>query len=381
MKKLVLLTSAVILGLTSCSEDETMSVNSGRAIDFRAETASRGSETTTASITDFYVSAYKSGGTYFENLQYSKNSGTGYFESVRKEYWPQDGSTLSFVAYSPSSTALGGALSTADCTLAGFQPSPDVTRHVDFIYAKATGNRTDNEKDGVKLGFNHALSQVVVMAKNAGELTFEVAGIKIIGAAKSGDVNFTGETPAWTTGNEHNAPYKIFYEPVKLDGEAKSLMGAAGGAMVIPQQLTAWDQSGDNANSGAYLAIRVKVLDKDGSTVLFPRSKVGGTEYGWVAVPLDTKWVAGKKYIYTLDFETGAGLVAPPTGENEDIDPINPEDEEDNPKTGEDEKHPGGDLDPDDPKPGDPALGTPIRFTVTVTGWSEIKETPNMDLK
>lgn len=380
MKKLVLLTSAVVLVLTSCSEDEMMSVNSGRAIDFRAETASRGTETTSASITNFYVSAYKGGGAYFENLQYSRNISTDFFESYSKQYWPQDDSELLFFAYSPSSETLGGTLSTQDGTLTGFQPSPNVAKHVDFVYAQATGKRSENEKTGVNLGFKHALSQVVVQAKNAGDLTFKISGIKIIGAAKSGDFDVAA-TPTWTTGTEYNAPYKIFYDPITLTGTEQSLMGSAGGAIVIPQALTAWDQSAANENDGAYLAIRVQVLDKDGATVIFPVSNEGGTEYGWVAVPLNTNWEAGKKYVYTLDFETGAGLVAPPTGENPEIDPVNPTDDDpDNPKTGEDELHPGGDKDPGAPKPGDPALGTPIKFCVSISNWNKVDDSPKMDL-
>ena len=57
-------------------------------------------------------------------------------------------------------------------------------------------------------------------------------------------------------------------------------------------------------------------------------------EYAWLAVPVDTKWEAGYKYVYTLDFTSGAGYP----------DPL------------------GGDP------TGSTALGGPIKFTMDVNG-------------
>ena len=78
-------------------------------------------------------------------------------------------------------------------------------------------------------------------------------------------------------------------------------------------------------------------------------SSVG--EYGWVAVPVGTNWVAGQKYVYTLDFSNGAGRVDP-----EKPDP----------------------TDPDPFEPGEPILGDPIKFTVTVTPWVDAPQNLNM---
>jgi hypothetical protein len=70
-------------------------------------------------------------------------------------------------------------------------------------------------------------------------------------------------------------------------------------------------------------------------------------EYAWLAVPVDTKWEAGYKYVYTLDFTDGAGYP----------DPI------------------GGDTSEDT------VLGGPIKFTMEVNPWSEkatMEATKNM---
>ena len=139
---------------------------------------------------------------------------------------------------------------------------------------------------------------------------------------------------------------------ITLNGTPESLMGTEGSAMLIPQQLTAWDAAGDkpNANKGAYLAVKLQITTKAGARV-YPAEVVGN--YDWAAVPVDTNWEAGKKYVYTLDFTSGAGKVDP---EKEDP------------------------SDPTDPfKPGDDILGNnAIKFTVQVTEW--VEETKDVDM-
>ena len=59
--------------------------------------------------------------------------------------------------------------------------------------------------------------------------------------------------------------------------------------------------------------------------------------YAWLAVPIDTKWEAGYKYVYTLDFTNGAGY----------SDPL------------------------DGPETGGTVLGGAIKFTMDVNPWGE----------
>ena len=119
----------------------------------------------------------------------------------------------------------------------------------------------------------------------------------------------------------------------ELTDTAASLMETANdNAMLIPQQLVAWTPDTDktNANKGAYLSVKVNIATKDGAQI-FPT----GQNDGWAAVAIDTNWEAGKKYVYTLDFSNGAGVVDPEEPEN----------------------------------PGEPILGQPIQFKVKVADW------------
>ena len=56
----------------------------------------------------------------------------------------------------------------------------------------------------------------------------------------------------------------------------------------------------------------MRITTKDGALVYpFKEDAEAGKEYAWAAIPVDTKWEAGKKYVYRLNFANGAGYVDP----------------------------------------------------------------------
>ena len=57
MKKQLFLTAMAALVMVSCSEENVLDTNKGNAIDFRAAMGTRASETTTASMSQIYVTA------------------------------------------------------------------------------------------------------------------------------------------------------------------------------------------------------------------------------------------------------------------------------------------------------------------------------------
>ena len=401
MKKSVFLTSVALLALASCSEDEMKQVNRGRAIDFRAVTASRATETTMTNLNSFYVSAFD-GANIYDGIQDVAFANTGgFFLSETMHYWPDDESkVLSFAAYAPATTAKGGflngnlSLTSNTLALSDFAPRYDLAKQVDFIHAFGAGSKKHDEKTGVALNFSHALSQVEIKAMNGGTNQFTIAGVKIVGVMNAGDYD---NAYGWNTAGKTKGSYKVLLDnPIvlKKNPTPQSLMAESGTAMLIPQRLTAWKTDDENNTAGgAYIAVKVNIKDNDGKT-LFPRDN-DDDAYGWVAVPISTNWEAGKKYVYTLDFATGAGVVAPPTGGNNNFDPGLPgdKDDKDHPKNDgddsndngdTDEKKPGGGgkgpdptTDPDVPTTGDTILDTPIMFKVTVTDWTEITENPS----
>lgn len=104
---------------------------------------------------------------------------------------------------------------------------------------------------------------------------------------------------------------------------------------------------------------RISSIDGDNEVLLYPlatASEPQTDKYAYSAVAIDTNWLPGKKYTYTLTFcgkDGGAGRVDP-----------NPDPSLPTPLPGKE----GGEL----------ILGNPIKFTVTVDDWSTAEENITM---
>lgn len=353
MKRQLFMMTVTAVVMASCSKEEIKDINMGNAIDFRAAIETRATETTTANIAKFSVTAIdKNNDNYFTDVEFAKDGSV--FTSTPAYYWPNDGSNLSFFAYSPSATDLGSTITinSTTQTLADFVPADMIAEQKDFVTATATGNKTD-ESTGVNLQFAHRLAQIEIKAKNTNEgYVYKVQGVRI--GQPISKASFDFNSCVWLPGTD-KANYEVTYDAEKtLTAEAVSIMGTEDdNAMLIPQSLVAWTPLTDqtNANKGAYLAVKVQITTKDGARV-YPDAAVG--EYDWAAVAINTTWEAGQKYIYTLDFSSGAGKVDP-----EKTTPV----------------------DPTDPfEPGDDILGGAIKFQVTVTKWINVSPSPDVKM-
>ncbi|MDE5608105.1 MAG: fimbrillin family protein [Muribaculaceae bacterium] len=332
---LTLLTAVAALAMVSCSEDEPLSVaDSHHSIQFRPAmgNVSRAAETNNTNLAAINVAAYLNDQLYFPVLEFDKGA-DGVFSSSPDYYWPTDDSRLSFTAYAPVNPGGDVALDATSHVMTDFSPAASMGDQVDFITADATGYRSANEATGVELTFSHKLSQIEVLAKTDNEnYTFKVSGVRIAQPVAKADYDFNADT--WTLGTD-KAVYEATYDtPVVLTSTAASVMGDGHSAMLIPQQLTAWDNVNDSTNTakGAYLAVKLEVATAATGVTVYPFPSDADCQ--WAAIPIDTDWQPGKTYIYTLDFTHGGGYV-----------------------------------DPHDPQPGKPVLGGPIRFTVDVADW------------
>lgn len=328
----LMMAALAAVALASCSQEEPSSTNQGRAIDFRSAMDSRAAETTNANLTSINAVAFLGNQLFFPVMEFTKGT-DGFFTSETEYYWPGDDTQLTFYAYSPANP--GGTVTlTADTQkMTAYSTASTMATQTDFITANATGTKSANEAAGVPLTFNHRLSQIEVRAKSSNEVySFAISGVRIGEPVSNGDFDFT--STEWTLGT-NNAIYTDTYTAAKnLTAEAVSVMGEGGNAMLLPQQLVAWNPATDasNASKGAYISVKLNVSTTETGVQVYPFPSNGDCQ--WAAIPIDTKWEAGKKYIYTLDFTHGAGYV-----------------------------------DPHDPQPGVPVLGGPIKFTVDVVDW------------
>lgn len=340
MKKSCLAIAAfVLVSLPSCVSDEPADAsNKGSKIVFRPEMATRAVETTNANLNAIRVTSTIGRQTLFDAVDFTKDASDNFFKSVDDYYWPGDNSTIDFVAYAPAQPGGVVSMSGLSRTLTDFSPALNIAEQVDFITSKASGNKAANEVNGLELVFDHRLTQIEVNAKADNNVyDFEITGVRIAQPVAKGSYDF--DTDVWTLGTDKAVYEETYDTPVVLSASSQNIMGSKGNAILIPQQLKAWDNSADAANDakGAYLSVRLKVTAKAGAQVYpFPQNP----DCTWAAIPIDQNWEAGKKYVYNLDFSQGAGYV-----------------------------------DPTDPIPGVPVLGGPIRFTVDVNDWA----TQNVD--
>lgn len=240
---------AAMLSLASCSQDEPVDTNRGRAIDFRPVMGgrSRGAETTNANLSSMNVTAFMGDSEFFPDMEFSRSS-DGFFKSAQEYYWPGDDSELTFYAYSPSNP--GGTV-TIDNTakkMTDFSPAAEIADQIDFITSSATGKKSVNEESGVELTFNHRLAQIEICAKTGNDLyKFEVTGIRIGKPVSTASFDFG--TLEWTLGSDKAIYEETYDTPKTITSTATSIMGDGGNAMLIPQQLTAWDPVGDASNT------------------------------------------------------------------------------------------------------------------------------------
>lgn len=338
-----LLPVAGILMLASCTSEDKEDQPVGRAIDFRPSMATRSIAFDNSNLHEIRVTALLGTGVYFDQEDFAEQPGATVFSSKNEYFWPSL-DALEFWAYAPADLNGSDGVNVvigndANKRIENFVPSADIASHKDLIVAHAQGARAQYEDAGMPLEFEHKLAQIEVLAKSDNEIyDFEIAGVRVGSVAGEGTYYFGANgTDKWTL-DATKAPHTYetdYASAVTLTSEPQSVMGDGGNAMVIPQQLTPWDVDADKSNTkgGAFLSVKLTVTKKDNGLKLFPSEN---STSAWAAIPIDTQLEAGKKYIYTLDFTHG-----------------------------------GGHIDPNDPDPGEPVLGGPIKFTVDVKDWVE----------
>jgi hypothetical protein len=162
-----------------------------------------------------------------------------------------------------------------------------------------------------------------------------------------------------------------------------------GTAMLLPQYQKKQGQADENdKGKGFYIALLVQidkaVTNTDGSTSYepyYPSLKQNSSNptrlayrgapkyYGFISVPVEINWEAGKKYIYDLDLSSGFGYADPANPGLADPNDTTYDPKEDRDNNGDDKE---GDRDTDDYfDAGDSIIGTPITFTYTVHTLTE----------
>ena len=352
MNKAIYICAAAMLVLASCSNDEIVERAKENVISFRSMV---GMNTRAANMTQseleakgMYVTTFDENGDLLYPETHYELDRSVWMANPAQSWGVHD--KLNFFLVSPKLDEWQtGFELTKDNKEADLLITVDeeIANQKDYVVANMTASKTDGS---VSVGLKHVLSSVEIWAKNTnGAFRYKVKGIRLCGADRKASVNFAKASAVFSAIDTRN--YELTYDtPVALGGDAQSIMGDAGNAILPPQPTegtlgTRWGLETPAASTSTYISVLINVTSKYGASVYPAGSTADNETYGWVAIPVPYEWESGKKYVYTLDFSDGAGRVDP-------NDPGNAVD--------------AGGIDPAKAKP---ILGTRIKFGIAVSPW------------
>lgn len=366
------------LGLAACSNDEvveTIATSEANEIGFRplvSGVTRVDAKSAFANNDVIDVWAVYNNTKFFQD-DYTYNTSTGFTSSV-KHYWPSNigstyanyteyntanGTTLTEEAYNNLSadekkwfanffvvygatTNNGAANKQSAAGTVAHAPHTAAASQTDMLFAK---HKSIAKEAPVVLNFRHALSQIVVQAKNTNpNLKVSITGVRIGYVAQSGTLTYTGGVTdtkqALTNGSVtdgvtlisqsnwgNTAPTNANTNKYDQTGlTATELVGNASDTghgitgfsnwMLLPQNMIshsvvsdqyqyasaaqAGSATGDPDLSGSYIALYMKIEN-------YVNSAVNGelVAYQWCYWPITTNWNPGNKYTYVVDTAQG----------------------------------------------------------------------------
>lgn len=341
MKKNNLLILAVAaLGFAACTNDETTAVNEKLAesneISFRpvitgnmrtANGTGLKSSWETGDI--LYVTAERATSKYFQD-QFVYD-GNGFYSST-KYYWPNDLSTnnMTFTAFWNATQKTYASAGDENSLAADYTVPDAVASQKDLLIAKTTVSSKPTG-GGVTLNFRHMLSQVVVqVANDEPNLKVVVSGVRVGYVAKTGTFTYSGGVTDTQVADATNtagatliprtnwtptaatAATQLHEQTVSatLTGTtAATSLTSFSSWILMPQQLTAATDYTDRESSGAvtsatapklngaYLALKMTIKSSDDAATIVSEQ--------WCYWPIDTEWLPGYKYTYTINAGSG----------------------------------------------------------------------------
>ncbi len=329
MKKTIFMLAAAAVVFAACSSDEAVKVNKGNEIAFRANMNwTRGADMTYANLDQFNVTAINatSGSTYINDRTYTRDA-SGTYTCADKAYWPES-DALNFFAYAPIAS---NQISKANYKTFTVTPSTDFNAQTDLIYANTNGKTQADSQNGVSLNFRHAESKITVKVYNGNNMvrvyatTWEIGYLSPSGTFTYQDATTDGNnsgtllnyadwsnwTPATAATEYFGGTTNISFENVVPAANAQAIPGEM---ILVPQQLVPATGYDSNNPNGAYIGVKLRIVNIDDNTVIY-----GGNDGAWAIWPVDTKWLPGKKYTYIIDLGDGGYKKIVPDGP---LDPV-----------------------------------------------------------
>lgn len=251
MKTIRILSAAIIVAgcFSSCSKNDNPKTDNisdavvfTASIDAQSLPASRAANTTWAINDAIGVSMVENGTTPIAivdetvNREYTTSTTVGNFSATTTSriYYPEDGSSVDFIAYypfQPNASINASATSLGTYTVnVGNQANPEL---IDLMWANTTSGYNKNTVGGVPLVFNHQLSKLVMICQpGEGLTTADLTGmtISINGMSTQNTFNLTtGQLGTTTAPSLSFAPQTVTdgsrYEAIILPAAATTTVG------------------------------------------------------------------------------------------------------------------------------------------------------------
>ena len=361
------MTAAACAVISSCTQEEIVTSNPGRPIEFHLDVQSRGSDKTIANLDTIWVYADDGAETVFEATPFIKDQ-YGNFKSEEKIYWPDGKENINFTAFWPSPERLNSDPNAADCqpkhpaykhVLLDLQPGyctiknelgKNTAHQFDLITATTTTNRA-NANNGISLSFSHAYAQLEFRAKcdDSAEHTVVVHSMNISPVNAFSIYSITDKKwQAFKPEGKSDTSYGVYTAPSQvttITKDVKSLTSKTGPMFVIPQtlKLAHYGNNNPTASGGAFIKVFAKVY-KDGEQIIpdpnwtdeekesrIPKnvsrddlnSLMNWTECAILRINISEEetidLLPGHKYIFTIDFTNGIGYWAKQDPTNPDM--------------------------------------------------------------
>jgi len=297
MKKILLAVTAA-LAITGCSQNEEFEAPSQKAeINFSTAAVTRATAMVTANFSTFKVYGYAHAGDFATATEgkalvegtFNKADGKWSEATNTKFYWPSEGN-VTFFAYSPiteEGTTYTAPVSSKGYPTIAYTVNDVIASQSDFLVADKTGDGTLN-KDGISLGFKHALTQIAFKLKGSdAKVEYTVTKLVLKGINNVG--TYKWEDSLWnvTTGKK-DYTIDLTSSKITFAGEdaATELSGNDKVLMLIPQ-----------VPSDATIEVTYIAADKTTDVVYNSEPKT-------VNVP-NTQWGVGQRIVFTIALTPG----------------------------------------------------------------------------
>lgn len=237
---------------------------------------------------------------------------SGAWTTASKYYWPQQSYNVDFCAVYP----ITADFSATNRTVA-FTASAPVSGADDLMvaYTTAKRNQTATQKQSVTLPFKHMLTQVAfhgvlgnTFQEQGWNVTVSAITLHNINGAGTLDCTTGTFTPNATSPSLQSYPLTMTSSSVAVSATETALTSLTSLPMLMPQERDAWNQATEDISTttGAYITLSCRMWNPTTFEYLVGTASSDGT----VNVPVAIDWTAGKRYVYTIHFDTASLTVS-----------------------------------------------------------------------